>query len=101
MAKTQNSFHILMVSLCFVLLINNVKSDSLSLRFPNFAPRQNSNIGFLGDERPLDGAIQLRRRDNNGPYLMALPIFAYPVLVVQFIFHKCTFGTKPQANSQT
>ncbi|KHN45309.1 Agglutinin-2 [Glycine soja] len=68
MAKTQNSFHILMVSLCFVLLINNVKSDSLSLRFPNFAPRQNSNIGFLGDERPLDGAIQLRRRDNNGPY---------------------------------
>ncbi|RZB99126.1 Agglutinin-2 [Glycine soja] len=54
MAKTQNSFHILMVSLCFVLLINNVKSDSLSLRFPNFAPRQNSNIGFLGDERPLD-----------------------------------------------
>eukprot|EP00256_Glycine_max_P070617 XP_025985212.1 agglutinin-2 [Glycine max] len=67
MAKTQNSFHILMVSLCFVLLINNVKSDSLSLRFPNFAPRQNSNIGFLGDERPLDGAIQLRRRDNNVP----------------------------------
>ncbi|KAG5001545.1 hypothetical protein JHK87_022617 [Glycine soja] len=68
MAKTQTPFPALMICLFFVLLLNNVKSDSISFSFSNFEPGQNFDIGFLGDARPVDGAIQLTRRDNNGPY---------------------------------
>ncbi|KHN45307.1 agglutinin-2-like [Glycine soja] len=68
-SKTQTSFPTLLVFLCYVLLLNNVKkSNSLSFNFSNFVSGPNFDIGFLGDARPLDGAIQLTRRDNNGPY---------------------------------
>ncbi|KAG2409374.1 Lectin Lectin beta chain Lectin alpha chain Precursor [Vigna angularis] len=52
-----------MISFCFVLLVNNVKSDSLSFSFSKFEPGIQFDIGFLGDARVVDGAIQLTRRD--------------------------------------
>ncbi|CAJ1940319.1 unnamed protein product [Sphenostylis stenocarpa] len=63
MAKTQTPFPVLMISLCFLLLLNNVKSDSFSFSFSNFGTGPNFDIGFLGDARPSDGVIQLTRRD--------------------------------------
>ncbi|QCD81951.1 Lectin [Vigna unguiculata] len=63
MAKTRTPFPLLMISLCFVLLVNNVKSDSLSFSFSKFEPGTQFDIGFLGDARAVDGAIQLTRRD--------------------------------------
>lgn len=53
----------LVIFLCFVSLVINVKSDSLSFSFSNFGPQLGFNLGFLGDARPLNGAIQLTRRD--------------------------------------
>ncbi|KOM31660.1 hypothetical protein LR48_Vigan01g121500 [Vigna angularis] len=63
MAKTRTPFPLLMISFCFVLLVNNVKSDSLSFSFSKFEPGIQFDIGFLGDARVVDGAIQLTRRD--------------------------------------
>ncbi|XP_020239760.1 mannose/glucose-specific lectin [Cajanus cajan] len=64
MAKTQTPFLALMIFFHFVLLINNVTSESVSFSFSNFGPDQKFDIGFLGDARPLGGAIQLTRRDS-------------------------------------
>ncbi|TKY58747.1 Agglutinin-2 protein [Spatholobus suberectus] len=64
MAITQTPFPTLMIFLSFLLLLSNVNSDSLSFSFSNFGPGQDFDIGFLGDARPLGGAIQLTRRDN-------------------------------------
>ncbi|XP_047154815.1 lectin 5-like [Vigna umbellata] len=63
MAKTRTPFPLLMISFCFVFLVNNVKSDSLSFGFSKFEPGIQFDIGFLGDARVVDGAIQLTRRD--------------------------------------
>jgi len=63
MAKRQTPFLLLMICFCFVL----AKSDSVSFSFSNFETGTEYDIGFLGDARALDGAIQLTRRDS-GPY---------------------------------
>ncbi|XP_014493516.1 agglutinin-2-like [Vigna radiata var. radiata] len=63
MAKTRTPFPLLMISFCFVFLVNNVKSDSLSFSFSKFEPGIQFDIGYLGDARAVDGAIQLTRRD--------------------------------------
>lgn len=62
--KTENpSMTFLMIFLFLMLLLNNVKSDSVSFSFSSFTPKQGSDIGFLGDARPVGGVIQLTRRD--------------------------------------
>ncbi|KAK7317692.1 hypothetical protein RJT34_02130 [Clitoria ternatea] len=53
----------LMIFLFSVSLLNNAKSDSLSFSYSNFGPGQEFNVGFLGDARAVNGAIQLTRKD--------------------------------------
>nr|KYP42117.1 Seed lectin [Cajanus cajan] len=61
-----------MIFFFFVSLLITVKSGSVSFSFSKFGAGQESEIGYLGDARPLGGAIQLTRRDNG--------IFGIPIL---------------------
>ncbi|KAK7361036.1 hypothetical protein VNO77_03061 [Canavalia gladiata] len=86
MSKTQTPFSALFTILCFLLFLhNNVKSDSFSFNFPNFAPAQDLGLAFFGDARPLGGVIQLTRRDEtNGtvtfrPHSVGRAVYILPL----------------------
>ncbi|KAK7250479.1 hypothetical protein RIF29_32948 [Crotalaria pallida] len=46
-----------------MLLLINVKSNSISFSFTKFTSEQEFDLAFLGDARPLGGVIRLTKRD--------------------------------------